>query len=498
MIVRPGPLLITLLFCAGAGPLFGIDHEVGPGRTHTELDTVPFHTLGPGDRVLVHWRAAPYRTKFVLCRVGTQAQPLVIRGVPDSSGTLPVISGDQALTPPPLNYWNEDRGVIKIGGANTPPDTMPAHIVVENLEIRSARPAYYYTGDDSVVHFYGSNAAAIYVEKGQNITIRNCVLQDCGNGFFCAWQGSDVLVEGCHILDNGIDSSIFEHNSYTEADSITFQYNRYGPLRFNCLGNNLKDRSAGCVIRYNWIEGGNRQLDLVDSGNLNGLAKYASTWVYGNVFIEPDGAGNSQIVHYGGDSGTLAQYRKGTLYFFNNTVVSHRSGNTTLFRLSSVDESCDCRNNVFFVTATGDRLALMNSDGILDLTHCWFKPGWVDTHGTLNGTINDAGNHVTGTDPGFMDFAGSDYRLQSASPCVNRGTSQHSATVAPHPLTTEYVKHRASVARAVDGPVDLGAFELGSGVTPFQPSPPRDGGSCGLLGIEALVVVLVLRLLRGR
>ena len=40
------------------------------------------------------------------------------------------------------------------------------------------------------------------------------------------------------------------------------------------------------------------------------------------MLIEPDGAGNRQIVHYGGDNGTTAMYRKGTLFFYNNTVVS--------------------------------------------------------------------------------------------------------------------------------------------------------------------------------
>ena len=59
--------------------------------------------------------------------------------------------------------------------------------------------------------------------------------------------------------------NLFHHNSYTAAIGITFEYNRYGPLLAGAGGNNLKDRSAGMVARYNWIEGGNRQLDLVDA-----------------------------------------------------------------------------------------------------------------------------------------------------------------------------------------------------------------------------------------
>ena len=61
----------------------------------------------------------------------------------------------------------------------------------------------------------------------------------------------------------------------------------------------------------------------------------------------------------GGDNGDAATYRKGTLYFYNNTVVSTRSGNTTLFRLSTNDETCDARNNIFYNTAAGANLALL-------------------------------------------------------------------------------------------------------------------------------------------
>ena len=48
-----------------------------------------------------------------------------MRGVLGPGGERPVISGDGATTPDPLDYTNEQRGVIKIGTANVPPDTLP-------------------------------------------------------------------------------------------------------------------------------------------------------------------------------------------------------------------------------------------------------------------------------------------------------------------------------------------------------------------------------------
>jgi len=399
-------------------------YEVGPGQALADLSSVPWASLGPGDRVLVHARATPYREKWVICRQGTAAQPIVVSGVPDAQGNLPVISGDGATTAAGLNYWGEERGIIKIGGANTPADTLPAHIVIENLVVGHAYPALTFTGDNGATNAYASNAAAVYVEKGSNITVRNCTLFDCGNGFFVGpfgGQSAGITVESCTIYSNGIAGSIYEHNNYTEARGILFQFNRFGPLRSGAGGNNLKDRSGGCVIRYNWIEGGNRQLDLVDSAepSINTHPSYSNTYVYANVLVEPGDEGNNQIVHYGGDSGDTAMYRKGRLHFHNNTVVSRRTGNTTLFRLSSAGESADAFGNIVYVTQTGSRLAMLAEDGSLRLQDNWTKPGWVGSHGTLAGTITNLGGNLTGASPGFVSEALSDFHLTNGSPCID-------------------------------------------------------------------------------
>ena len=443
-------------------------YEVKP---NTHLDTiaeVPWATLQSGDTVLIHWRVNPYKEKWVICRQGTANAPITVRGVPNTNGDLPIIDGNGAVTPLNLNFWSEQRGVIKIGGANIPADTMPKHIVIENLEIRSAHPDYQFSDDNGNTQNYVNAASSIYLEKGENITIRNNIFHDSGNGFFVASAENEVsrniLVEGNYIYGNGIIGSAFYHNNYTEAIGITFQYNRFGPLRAGADGNNLKDRSAGMVARYNWIESGNRQLDLVDaegSSQIVNTPEYRKTLVYGNILIEPDGAGNSQIVHYGGDSGTTNDYRKGKLYFYNNTVISTRTGNTTLFRLSTNNETADVRNNIVYVTASGNRLAITNDEGIHTLSHNWFKPNWVQSHsGTPSGTINDDGTSVTGTTPGFVDFSSQNFRLLPDSNAVNAGTNLNPEVLPTHTLLRQYVKHQQSGERPTNAAIDIGAFEL--------------------------------------
>lgn len=467
--------LFALIFFGLSISVKAAVYEVKPNTALDTIAEVPWATLQPGDTVLIYWKPTAYKEKWVICRQGTASAPITVRGVPSATGELPVIDGDGATTPANLNFPGDARSVIKIGSANIPADTTPKYIVIENLDIKSAHPNYSFTDEFGASGTYSSAASSIYVEKGENITVKNCIIRDSANGFFVASSDElasrNILVEGNYIYGNGIVGSAFQHNNYTAAIGITFQYNRFGALRAGAGGNNLKDRSAGTVVRYNWIESGNRQLDLVegeDSGLIRNAPEYRKTFVYGNVLIEPDGAGNSQILHYGGDNGDAATYRKGTLYFYNNTVVSTRTGNTTLFRLSTNDENCDARNNIFFVTANGANLAMLDDTGILTIKNNWLKSGWRISHGTPTGTVNNDNSSVLGTSPNFVDFNNQDFRLLSNSSAVNAGTTLNAQVLPTHNVVRQYVKHQQSEPRNQNGSIDIGAFEFGNTNAPVQ------------------------------
>jgi len=454
----------AMSLCFLTGIVEAVTYEVGSDPAYPTIGSVPWESLAAGDSVRIHWQEDAYHEKWVICRLGTENNPIVVQGVQGPDGQRPVISGIDASTRSELNFWNEARGLVKIGGANSPPDCTPSYIILEGLELRSARPPYSFYGRSGYTP-YVSNAAAVYVEKGVHLTLRDCILQDCGNGLFISWNTEEVLVDGCQLHDNGMEGSIYQHNSYCESQGIVYQFNHYGPLRSKCGGNNLKDRSSGCVIRFNWIESGNRQLDLVDSDfpELYNDPSYRETFVYGNILVEPDSSGNSQVCHYGGDSGTSSHYRKGTLHFYHNTVVSTRSGNTTLFRLSTNDESCDCRNNVVYVAATGSHLAMLDESGTLNLRNNWFKMGWRNCHGSLAGEVNDLGGMVNGTSPGFWDDTAQEYWPTGTSDCLDAGTGLAAACNPDHVVELEYVKHHDRKARALNGTLDIGAYEYPHG-----------------------------------
>lgn len=202
-----------------------------------------------------------------------------------------------------------------------------------------------------------------------------------------------------------------------------------------CDGNNLKDRSSGLVVRYNWIEGGNRALDLVDSeyDDINGASDYDDSFVYGNVLIEFDG-GNRQIVHYGGDNSD-EWFRTGTLHFYHNTVVSERPGLATVVRLSSPDASIDARNNIFFVQGDGE-LGFLEDAGTAVLSGNWLPQGWQSGSPSLTGTVT-AMDNVEGSDPGFSNALAHDFRLDAGAEAADIVVSL-AASTSNHPVLAEY------------------------------------------------------------
>ena len=444
--------------------------DVGPGMGIEELEDLPWETVGADTLIRVHWRAAPYRAKWVVNAAGTLDNPIVITGVPNS-GQLPVVSGDDAVTRAQLDYSNSERSIIKIGGADTPSANSAEWVFIENLDIRGANSNNQFRDSSGQQRTYASNAASIHVNIGSNIYIRNNVLSDSGNGLFSGFQSANLVISGNRFEGNGNSGSGSQHNSYTESLGIIYEYNYFLPLRAGATGNNLKDRSAGTVIRYNWIESGARELDLVDSdhSNIYNAPTYGETFVYGNILIEPSGSNNQNIIHYGGDlSGRESTYRKGMLHLYNNTIISYRGDRMVLLGMSSNDEAADVRNNLLYSPQGGNTIAITSGRGMIDLRGNWLQSGWDISSETLTGAVNDLGN-TEGSNPGFADEASMNFRLTNDSTAVNVGVGLDTAA-SSLPVTNQYQEHASAATRPVAGNLDAGAFEFDGQVAPPMPS----------------------------
>ena len=161
-IIRNAARVLVFAAAFATGSTQAATYDVGPGQPLAAIGDVPWVSLGPGDEVRIHWRPQPYREKWVIGRAGTAAAPIVVRGIPGPGGERPIISGDGATTPDPLDFTNDQRGVIKIGSANVPQDTIPRYIVLENLEIRGGHPSYQFTDDSGMLQTYSTSASSIW------------------------------------------------------------------------------------------------------------------------------------------------------------------------------------------------------------------------------------------------------------------------------------------------------------------------------------------------
>lgn len=188
------------------------------------------------------------------------------------------------------------------------------------------------------------------------------------------------------------------------------------------------------------------------------------TLVYGNLLLATKRT-SSRIVHYGGDNGDEATYRKGTLYFYANTtiVTADESDNwhTCLLHLETNDESADVRDNILYRVGS-THLAWGYEKGVLKLGANWVSPDVAKGRDNFEGKFEylDGKNQLTvGDDPGFVDFGKKNFCLRKDSPA--RGLGQPLASELGQDLAPvrQYQSVGKAIPRAWKGTGDdLGAF----------------------------------------
>ena len=497
-------LLITLL--AGMPHGLATTFEAGPGQTYTNLSSVPWTSLNPGDTVNIHYQPGGYHEVILLSNSGVSNAPITINGVPDpATGALPILDGQNAVTAT-NTAWHDIalnvEGVIVVSrAANRPYGYIPSWIAIQNLHVRNAFLTNALTQSDGTPASFSASASAIYIEYGQHLVIRGCELNDSGTGLYCSSRNNDinelsadVLIEHDWIHNNGYPGNYDAHNLYTEAKGITLQFNLIGPMRSGAVGDQIRDRSSGTVVRYNQIihNSAGFALWLAQTaggvGIIDAVPAYRTNFVYGNVFLNtPDSLGQLLIAY--DTLGIQGQPRNGTLFFYNNTVVNYADQAsryaTTVFALPSHDEVqqwnvhdvLDCRNNIFAslpATAGGNAslLSLLGSDDSeVKLGTNWISPGTgmiklpygaTNFYGLISGTNQLLFGDSNGlNNPGFVSVSATNFHLLSSSPAIDAAGAQSSAVLAsPNNVTLEYTNPANFQIRAVNGlGLDLGAFE---------------------------------------
>lgn len=438
---------------------------------------------------------------------GTASAPVRICGVKNSAGLRPIIDGQNAITRRGLDYGDststtylhQTRSIIVIKQLPSQGwKAFPTYIQVDGLEVRGATPTNQFTDADGVIRNYVAFGACVWIERGHNITIADNVIHDCTNGIYSKSTddsvgdvavpdfsvSKDVRVAGNYVYGNGVVGDDHMHNTYMASKYITYEFNRYGPQRDGAFGNAIKDRSVGTVVRYNYLEGGARAMDLVEAEDFPTTAQadpaYRKTFVYGNKIVKNGSTGS--FIHYGGDhNGSTPTsgwgeplFRRGTLYFYNNTVVLNGTDYTKLFQLSTTLETAEVWNNVIVyapsalypnLRATQEVNPLYwTSGGIVKLGKNWINQNWTDTDPwhPVPGQLLGQSNLITGTNaPIDMTTLA---LIAGTNPAVDAATSAPSSDVATataaYPVLYQLDTQFKPQARTITGAaIDLGAME---------------------------------------
>lgn len=415
-------------------PNGAITVTVGPGGDVAEPHQIPFDKMGPGSVARVLYRSAPYHSKLHLWG------EVALEGVPGPGGELPVFDAADGIESPHALYYSssiDKQGIITVaprqGGGPC------RKVSIRNLEFRGARAWWddrpdlqavskWFINAAGVQVWYFKGCAGIAVYGSEDVTVENCRITDCENGIFAFPTAAGTLTRrlkilGNHIEGNGVPKSDRQHNLYISGIDTLVELNRFGGIVDWSAGANLKDRSAGFTYRYNYMEGGNRLLDLVDPEDVIEMMD-EPTWgqdhVYGNVFLLPMWLAEAGLMHYGFD-GHWDRCRP-LMRFFHNTVVD--TGNkedeqwkVVFFRLDLDSQQVLCANNIFHSHSPDP--AKMVSDlywtsgaasAKLELNGDW-SPEWIQS-----GPGSVTGSGIQGTDPGFINN-GMNWALQVGSPC---------------------------------------------------------------------------------
>lgn len=525
----PPPWDYTVAYPDRSGVVASTTYEVGPGRAYAEPRDVPWLDLQPGDQVLIHYRAEPYRDAILLCARGEATRWITVRGVKGPAGERPVFDGDGARMPSfGLNQWFDGGGMIKIHRPIGMSDSSyrPGYIHVSGFEVRNARPPAQYTDWSGGTATWNAFSAGIAGQGFDHVAITDCELHGNGQGLFvnstngAYFQSWRLLVADNHFHGNGNPASFSEHNAYTEGIGTVYEYNWFGPPADGSYGDNIKERSAGIIFRYNHIEGGADLIALRDpESNVDFESEQLDAWgdrlaanafIYGNTFVTR-GYLQSVIGHGDGGMGTGLQPREGALCFYANRVISTVDNEPAwisghyidpqgvpLFDLLNTRSPTTvvARNNLLYATsrspgAEAAPLALFYWQGIADFQSNWAND-FLEVYAPAGGTNLATGERFDGSglgglagqsaDPGFVDLAGGDYRLTAESPfrsldaplpdqAVLRGLTPAAEPVrapfvrADAPAIPEIAVSRSGAAIAAGGSDAVAGTTVGTGKT---------------------------------
>jgi len=322
-----------------------------------------------------------------------------------------------------------------------------SNFTVRNIEFKGAHDAA----------ALDKNWAGIRQESA-GLTVTNCYFHDNDNGILGgAGATSDIVIEYSEFFRNGFGDGQ-SHNMYIgDARSLTL---RYCYSHDALVGHDVKSRAITNYLLYNWIGATgigteSYEINLPDGG---------TSYIIGNVIRQDSRTGNSTIVDWGSENNGGANPSNG-IFIVNNTIVNDRSAGTYV-RVGGGIYPASIRlvNNLFAGSGAGGSTI-------------------------YSGPTAQMTTNLTSANPGFVNAGALDYHLtSSAAAAIDDGTAPGIGAGFNLTPTNQYVAVANTQPRPVVGPLDIGAFEFGSGSLPtvsFTAASQSGSESIGAMTVTA-------------
>ena len=257
--------------------LAGKVYDVGPGLAYTTIRSVPVNTWSAGSMMRIHnvdttgSQPTTYHESTRIMGTGTPSQPLIVCGVADAVGNMPIVDGVNAQSPPWANTLTQLYGIVSIWGGGTYNGTFaqgsagPDYVILSGLAIIHAGANYNVVslaaGNPSTP--FADGASCVNVRSGTHLLIEGNDMNYCSNGMFVANNSANVGfsqvtryvdVRGNRIRNSGDSSGNGQygtHGAYIQSWYSVIEGNRFESLVDGAAGDALKDRGIENIIRYN-------------------------------------------------------------------------------------------------------------------------------------------------------------------------------------------------------------------------------------------------------
>ncbi len=344
--------------------LTGADYEVGAGKAYATISSTPALTGFKPGTIMRIWNTdstgsnpTVYHEYYNIQNSGTATQPIIICGVADSLGNLPIMDGADAQAQSDVNT-SAGGGIITLWPAShygywQSGSAGPNYVSITGLHLRNGNSTLkYYPPGSSIEKNWDNFTACINARSGSYVDLSGNHLDNCSNGIFTANNGNNAwstitqnfTISGNHIdLAGDPNYASLTHQLYVQTYYALMEGNRIdNPTKY--VGAQLKWRGVESIIRYNYLgDGAQRLIDMVenqdgaaymvfeqyfdlyglgDRAGANLVAAYQESsqkdFVYGNVML---GTSAESQVHYADDQGmNQMSNRNGTLHFYSNTL----------------------------------------------------------------------------------------------------------------------------------------------------------------------------------